>query len=374
MDKPVRILHVVMIMNAGGIENMLMNLYRSIDRTKIQFDFLVHRTEKGFFDDEIQKLGGNIYHIMPLQVHKIFAYQNQLNDFFSQHKGYKIIHSHISIYSYFILKKANKNCIPVRIAHSHEAHQSIWEHKKQRIPIIWTLKKVINKPLTHRFACGIDAGNWLFGRNQNFIVLNNAIDASLFTYNREDNYSLKAEFMLSDSIVFGHVGRFFNQKNHSFLIDVFYEINKKDPMSKLVLIGDGELKENIEKKVVELGIKNNVLFLGVRNNIHKLLQMIDAIIMPSFFEGLPVTLVEAQAAGLKIFASDTITDEVALTDDITFLSLDKSPEFWAEQILNSFPYERKNNCEIIKEKGYDIVESAKKLEEFYLNQISLLEE
>lgn len=374
MDKPLRILHVVTIMDQGGIENMLMNLYRRLDRNKVQFDFLVHRDKKGFFDDEILSLGGKIHRVMPLQVHKLANYLKQLEVFFSIHTEYKIVHSHISVNSFFVLKQAKKNNIPIRIAHSHQAHKSIWEHRKKRIPIIWTLKKIINKPLTHRFACGVDAGAWLYGENKKFTVINNAIDTSLFVYNTEKAEQIKKEMGLSNSTVFGHVGRFNEQKNHFFLIKIFHAVKSLQPNSKLVLVGDGELRQQVEAEVSRLGLNDSVMFLGVRDDIPNLLQMMDMFLMPSFFEGLPVTLVEAQAAGLKVFASDAITREVALTDDITFLSLNESPEYWAEQILSALPYNRGDNSDIIKAKGYDIVESAKRLEQFYLEGIGKLKE
>lgn len=368
LDKPIRILHVVTSMNAGGIENMLMNLYRNIDRNKIQFDFLVHRRAKGFFDDEILSLKGRIYYVRPLSVVNIFSYYKDLNQFLNQYNYYKIIHSHISVWSYLILSIAKKNKIPIRIAHSHESHKTLWEHKLTRIPLIWSLRKMINRPLTHRLACAYDAGKWMFGKSVDFKVINNAIDVSKFKFNSETAENIRREFNLEDSLVIGHVGNFSRPKNYPFILKVFKEITRHNGKVKLLLVGNHKRNPKIANEVAELKLQDKVVFTGLRNDVYNLYQAMDVFLFPSHNEGLPVTLVEAQAAGLKIFASDAITREVALTDDIEFLSLNKSTEDWAEEILKSVPYNRKDNSKIIKDRGYDIVESAKWLENFYLNQ------
>lgn len=370
MNYPIRVLYVVTIMDAGGIENMLMNLYRNIDRNKIQFDFIVHRDKKGLFDDEIISLGGKIYKFQPLAINKLFNYQKQLRDFFNRHKEYKIIHSHISVWSYIILNQAKKSNVPIRIAHSHESHNSIWEHKFLRIPLIWFLKKIINRPLTHRFACGIDAGKWLFGSNNDFSVINNSIDTELFIYNKEKSNSIKMGLSLKSSFIIGHVGNFSKPKNYPFILDVFKKIVEKVPDSKLILVGNNSNDTSIELTCADMNLNNNVLFTGVRTDVYDLYQIMDVFLFPSLHEGLPVTLVEAQANGLKIFASDTITKEVSLTDNIEYLSLEETPDYWAEKIISAMPYERKNNYEIIKKKGYDIKENTLKLQEFYLDQIN----
>lgn len=368
MEKPIRILHIVTSMDAGGIENMLMNIYRNIDRTKVQFDFLVHRKEKGFFDDEIISLNGRIHHVQPLSVLKIYSYLKELNHFFKQHNYYKVIHSHISLWSYLVLTIAKKYKIDTRIAHSHESHKSLLEHNFSRIPLVWLLKKSINKPLTHRFACSGEAGRWMFGNKQKITVINNAIDVSKFKFSNIIANDVRSEFNLGDSIVIGHIGNFSKAKNYPFILEVFKAVHRKNDKARLMLIGNNKSNPDVEKKVIELDLKNHVFFTGVRSDIAELLQGIDVFLFPSHNEGLPVTLVEAQAAGLKVFASDAITQEVALTDDIEYLSLNQSAEYWADKILKSMPYDRNDNSAIIKDSGYDIVESAKRLEKFYLKQ------
>lgn len=372
MKFPIRVLHVVTIMDAGGIETMLMNLYRNIDRDKVQFDFLVHREKEGFFDAEILSLGGKIYRMMPLAVHKVFSYCNQLNKFFLEHKEYKIVHSHISINSYFVLRKAKNNNIPYRIAHSHESHQSIWEFRLPRIPIIWFLKKLINKPLTHRFACAVEAGKWLFGENQDFAVINNAINTASFLYDKDKAAHFKSELGVDDSLVIGHVGNFTAVKNYTFILDVFQAILELEPRSVLLLVGDNTRNNNVIERVKNMGIDKNVVFTGLRSDVFNMYQAMDIFLFPSISEGLPVTLVEAQASGLKIFASDSITKEVNLTNEIDFLSLNESAEYWADRILHSIPYDRKDNYDVIKLKSYDINENARYLQSFYIKLLQSL--
>lgn len=364
--EPIRILQVVNNMNAGGIENMLMNLYRRIDRTKVQFDFLMHTSEKCIFDDEILKLGGNIYRISPIKYTKLSRHLQELDTFFKEHP-YKIVHIHRSVLSYFIAKQAKKNNVPVRIAHSHEAHHSIWSHKISRVPIILALRQVVSKPLTHRFACGIDAGKWLYGK-KDFTVINNAIDVLKFIYNENIAKDVRDELGIKDKIIIGHVGNFTYPKNYPFILKVFKKLVNKGTNAKLLLVGNNKNNSEVKKQIIEMGLQDKVIFTGVRSDVYRMYQAMDVFLFPSHNEGLPVTLVEAQAAGLKTFASDSITDEVAMTNDITYLSLNLSAEFWADKIIEAMPYERKNNYEAIKAKGYDIEDSALKLQEFYIAQ------
>lgn len=361
-----RVLQVVVNMNSGGIENMLMNLYRAIDRDKIQFDFLLHSESKSFFEDEISSLGGKVHRVKPLKLYNLVGYSKALKSFFSQN-SYQIIHSHISVWSYFILKIAEASNIPVRIAHSHEAHDSYWDHRLHRVPLIFILKKVINKPLTHRLACGYAAGKWLFGEKQ-FLIINNSIDSTKFYYDNAESKNTKKLLGLNDKIVFGNVGRFTKQKNHLFLIDIFVEILKRLPNACLLLVGDGSLKDQLETYVLKNNLKDSVYFLGVRSDIPELLSAMDYILMPSFFEGLPVALVEAQASGLKIFASNKISKEADITGLITFLSIaDKN--IWVEAIMQNIPYNRENQSTQIKTANYDIHNNALFLKDFYIKTL-----
>lgn len=377
-DKPIRILQVLTIMNRGGAECMIMNYYNNINRNKVQFDFLVHREERGAFDDEIEDLGGKIHRMPAVSPNNYFDYTKKLNAFFKKHEEYQIVHSHLNALSSIVLGIAKKNNVPIRIAHSHIAIESnIFKNIfKKNTDIKATIKDTIQslvkyrvaKEATHFFACSIKAGEWLYGNNpsSNVVVINNAIDASIFSYNVNKAVEIKKEHNLAGKKVIGHVGRFNEQKNHFFLLNIFKKIIKKDPNCVLVLVGIGNLMDSIKKEAERFDIKDKVLFLGMRDDINDILQGFDLFLFPSLYEGLPVTLIEAQASGLAIVASNTITPEVDLTGLITFLSIKDSESKWADTVLDKLNYNRKINFEQIKSGRYDIHENAKSLQQFYI--------
>lgn len=361
MDK-VRVLQVVTFMNRGGLESMLMNYYRNIDRSKIQFDFLEHREGKHDFTDEILSLGGKIYTVPAVNPLNTNGYLSALDEFFKQHNEYKIIHSHLDCMSTYPLKYAKKHGIPVRIAHSHNTNQEKdWKYLMKMYS-----RSQMQKYATNLFSCGKDAGQWLYC-NSKFQILNNAIDAEKFIYNSDVSFKTKQSLDLLGKFVIGHIGRFNKQKNHEFLIDIFEKIHIKDNNSILLLVGVGELEEKIKLKVQNLGLTKSVKFLGLRNDIVTLLQAMDLFLFPSLFEGLPVTIVEAQASGLPCIVSDNITTEVKITNCLEYLSLNDDADIWAEKILNyKRKYKRKNMYNTICEKGFDIKANALWLEKFYL--------
>ncbi|MBW1298769.1 glycosyltransferase family 1 protein [Aquimarina litoralis] len=375
----IRVLQVFTIMNRGGAESMIMNYYRKIDRNQVQFDFLVHRKEKAAFDDEIESLGGKIYRFDPINPLFPGDYYNKLRNLFTEHREYAIVHSHLNTFSCFPLKIAKEFNIPCRIAHAHIAiddvslgslfsnKESIKETFKKLIKL--QLKKKVKKDATHLFSCGDKAGNWLFGGNRSFTTMNNAIDTEKFEYDEAIAKEYKKEFDVENSLVIGHVGRFASQKNHAFLLKIFKEILQKEPTTILMMVGDGPLRKVMEKEAVQLSIEKNVRFLGVRADVPQLFQMFDVFVFPSFYEGLPVTLIEAQAAGIKVFASDTITTEVSLTDDIEFLSIDQSPESWADKILAIDASKKNDNTEKIVKGNYDIVSNTQEIQGFYKEQV-----
>lgn len=377
----IRVLQVFTIMNRGGAESMIMNYYRKIDREKVQFDFLVHRKEKAAFDDEIESLGGKIYRFDPINPLFPGDYYNKLRVFFKNNSKYSVVHSHLNTFSCFPLKIAKEFNIPCRIAHAHIAiddvsilslfsqKESIKETFKKLIKL--QLKKKVKRDATHLFSCGDKAGKWLFGSKESFTTMNNAIDTEKFAYNASVAKEYKQEFNLQNRLVIGHVGRFASQKNHAFLLQIFAALVKEKPASDLVLIGDGPLKKVMEKEVKSLSIDSNVHFLGVRADVPELFQMFDIFVFPSFYEGLPVTLIEAQAAGIKVLASDSITTEVSLTDDIEFLSIDKPAEFWANKILEIDAAIKNDNTEKIIKGEYDIVSNTQKIQKFYMEQIKV---
>lgn len=362
MSEPIRVLQVVTYMGRGGLETMLMNYYRNIDRDKVQFDFLTHRDERWDYDDEIESLGGKIYHLPKLNPFSK-SYLNTLDKFFKEHKEYQIVHCHQDCLSGVVLKVAKKNGVKFTIAHAHSASQD-----KNLKYIIKTLaKKNIKKYSDKMFACGEEAGKWMF-ETDNFEVLNNAIDTDLYTYNKEKADKVKKKFDIENKFVVGHVGRFNYPKNHKFIIDVFYEVQKIKEDSVLMLVGDGDLRHEIEQKVQDLGLSDKVIFTGVRSDVNDLMQGMDVFLFPSLYEGLPVTMVEAQASGLKCIISDKVPLECKMTENVVVVKLEESPQKWAKEVIKYEKYERKNTKKEIVKANFDIKANAKYLQEFYLNK------
>lgn len=356
----IRILQVVTYMGRGGLETMLMSYYRHIDRSQIQFDFLVHRDFRSEYDDEIEAMGGRIYRLSRL-VPWSQLYQKSLNDFFAGHPEYKIIHVHQDCLSSVILKSAKKNGVPVRIAHSHSSSQD----KNLKYLIKLWYKRLIPKYATNLFACGKDAGDWMFG-GANYRIINNAIAAKENVYNMQRREIIRAELGLNDAFVIGLTARFVASKNHSFLLDIFSAVVVMDASAKLLLIGDGDLRADIEKKAEGLGLSDKIIMTGIRTDVPDLLQAMDAFVIPSLYEGLPLASVEAQAAGLPCFISDKMPIECKKTDLVQQLSLSDSPETWAKAILNTKCMERRDTYQEIVDAGFDIESNAKELQKFYL--------
>lgn len=361
METPIRILQIVPNMQQGGIENFLMNIYRNIDRRKVQFDFLVHYEKKYYFDDEIEKLGGRIYRLSVREDNNLMKYIKDLNQFFKEHKEYKIVHGHMASLGYFYLHVAKKNGVPIRIAHSHGA--SYLKNLKGYTKLF--LFKFFKIPANIYWACSTEAGKFIFGEKNKFELIPNAIDMKKFKYNTSIRNEVRNDLKLNNKLVIGNVGRFNLQKNHSFLLDIFAELHKINPNTVLLLIGNGELEKNIKEKINKLNLNNDVKLLGIRDDVNRIYQAMDLFLMPSLFEGLPLTGVEAQTSGLRCIFSDTITKEVKISDNAEFFSLKKSSSEWANEIINYSKYSRENY--VIKNKDFDINTLAKKIEKKYEN-------
>ena len=364
-QQPIRVLNLFTIMDRGGAETMVMNYYRHIDRTKVQFDFLVHREQRGAYDDEIEVLGGRIYRLCPIYPQNFARYKRDLRGFFQAHPEYKIIHSHMSELGYFAFREAERQGIPVRICHAHNAPHGF----DMKMVMRTYFKKRMMPYLTHLFMCGSESGRWLYGpqNESRFIMLNNAIDAASYTYDLSKREELRRQFGLADELVIGHVGRFNPQKNHPFLMDIFAALLKKESNAVLLLVGGGEGMSQIREKAQKLGIAEHVRFLGVRSDVADLMQAMDVFVLPSLYEGLPVTMVEAQAAGLPCIISDKVPPECILTEGLVdVMPLSASPETWAEKILAKRAIPRTDRRAEIAAHGFDITTEAVKLQEFYL--------
>lgn len=365
--KPIRVLQVVTIMNRGGLETMLMNYYRKLDRSKIQFDFITNRSERGHYDDEIESLGGKLYRLSPIKPGNYNKYFNELDQFFKEHKEYKVVHSHINENSGFVLKAAKKAGVPCRIAHSHLSDLKL----DYKYPFRVYARRSLKGNVSDYFACSKRAGEWLFGKkisnSGKIIVLNNAVDTQKFKINEDIRHKMREKLGIEGKKVIGHVGRFNPQKNHEFLIDIFNEVYKKNKNAVLLLVGDGYLKEKIEDKVKKLQLEDSVRFLGVREDIPELMQAMDLFLFPSQFEGLAVVMVEAQAAGLKVITSTGVTTESNITNNVNFIDLNKGPQYWADIVINS-DFRRKDYTKQIINKGYDSSNNVKWLSNFYMKK------
>lgn len=342
-----------------GISNSIMNYYRNINKNVIHIDFVAQSVVDSI-KEEVEQDGHNVYIINGRKKNPI-KYVKKLSKLIKENE-YEIVHAHgsSSILCLEMIAAKMAGC-KIRIAHSRNTKAN---HKI----IDRVLRPVFYRTYTHGFACGEDAGKWLF-KGRKFEVVNNGKDIEQFQYDEEIRKKVRQENSISDKIVIGHVGAFNYQKNHEFLIDVFYDLVKSNPNYFLILIGRGHLQEEIKQKVKKLGIENNVLFVGRTFEVSKWLQAMDIMVFPSRFEGFPNVLVEWQIAGLPSVISNKITKEVALTRLVHFASIEDSPEKWAE-IIEKIEIEdrEKNKQEILQEirnKGFDIKENAKKLEDIY---------
>ena len=368
----IRILHVLHSMDRGGAENALMNYYRHIDRTELQFDFLLTTSQKSQFEEEILEMGGIIYHIPVMTKRNPFRYLFALDNFFKKHKEYEIVHSHTSSKSVFPLYFAKKHGIKVRIAHSHNT--------KSESGLNGVIRDFLKKPLikvaNYYFACGNEAGRWLYGNklfeSGKVKVVPNVIDSKLFLFNREIRHKMREKLNVpEDTIIVGCTARFSKQKNHCFLLDVFAAFRETFHNSKLLLIGDGELKNSIIEKSQRLNVFNDIIFTGVVPNVADYEQAMDLFLMTSLYEGLPLSVVEAQISGLPCIVGESVTKEVDLTGLVSFLPINHEIDMWVKEMNEQLGKVRTGYLPSIIKAGYDAETSAKDLQSFYLSSLKL---
>lgn len=367
-NHPIRILNLFTIMDCGGAETMVMNYFRNIDRTKVQFDFMVHREERGVYDDEIERLGGNIYRMPQIRPWSSNSYRKAVRNFYASHPEYRIIHSHMSELGIYDFIEAEKQGVPCRICHAHNRPYGI----DLKSPVRWYYKTRMIPYITHMFICGKESGDWLFGKKNEsqFIQMNNAIDAKRYSYDAQTRQRVRERLgIVSSQPVVGHIGRFSAQKNHTFILDIFQRVLKTIPDALLLLIGDHktEIGAQMIDKAEKLKIDRQVRFLGVCDDIPDLLNAMDVFLFPSLFEGLSVASIEAQAAGLPCLISDKVPLECKKTDLVKQIPLSASPERWAEAVVEAAKTERRNTYQEIASAGFDIKENAEWLENFYFH-------
>ncbi len=365
-NKPIRVAHIVGKWLGGGVESVVMNYYRHIDRNKIQFDFICDSDSTDIPYDEIKALGGKVIVVPPYQ--HIFKYLTELKKIFKKN-NYKIVHAHLNTLSIFPLYAAKKALVPIRIAHNH----STTSKKEWKKNLIKNLLKPFSKIYaTDYFACTEYAGKWLFGK-EDFYILNNAIDLEKFSFNNVIREKMRKELGVNkEAIVFGHVGRFVTSKNHKFIIKIFNSYHKKNNNSVLILVGQGPLMEEVKKEVKQLKLLSSVIFLGQRNDMDRLYQAFDLLLFPSLYEGLGMVLIEAQATGLPCITSNVVPTDAKVSNLIEFLPIaDSDEQIWVNSIKNKKIKSRKSQTKIVSSYGYNIKNEAHKLEEYYINKVGV---
>ncbi len=364
MGKPIRVLQIMGIVGNGGVEAVIMNYYRHIDKTKVQFDFVVHKNPYAHFVDEAQSMGARIYEVTPY-TKNIFAFTY---DVYKIIKGgnYAIVHSNMNSMSGFPLFAAWFAGVKVRILHNHTT-----DSPQEGLRSV--LKRLL-RPFARLFAnqywaCSNLAAEWMYGRKILSVgkvsIINNAIDTEKFAFNAEKREELRLKFGLVGNFVVGHVGRLSPQKNHIYLLEIFAEILKQNDNALLILIGDGYLKEKIIDRAQELGIENKMLLLGNREDVADLYNVMDVFLLPSLFEGLPVVGVEAQANGLPIIVSTEVTKDLKASQNIYWLSLKDKPVVWAQKALSVARAKPETSTSYLQDFRFDIGGEARKLVERY---------
>ena len=377
MADVIRVLHVLGGTGLGGAESRIMDLYRQMDRQEIQFDFLVHSSavncfredaperEPQFYDEEIRKLGGRIYVLPKFRVYNYFTYKRAIKNFFREHHEFRVVQGHMTSTAGIYLPIAKKCGVPVTVAHSRNAGVA---KGAKGIATRFFRRNLVQKA-DYCFACSELAGKDVFGeeamRQGRVKIIHNAVDAGRFTYNPQKRNEVRDRLGLSEQLVIGHVGRFDYQKNHSFLIDIFAKLCEFRQDAVLILLGEGSGMENIREKCRALGIAEKVKFLGNQKRPEDYYQAMDIFLLPSFFEGLPGVLVEAQAAGLRCFVSDTVTREAKATELVTYLSIERPAGDWAKIIAASASYKRCDTCQMMRDAGFDVATQAAAYRLFY---------
>ena len=368
MKEPVRVLHVLGNTQLGGAESRIMDLYRHMDRTRVQFDFLVHTRQEGHFDREIRKLGGQIYRVPRFRLYNWIPYRRELRRFFEKHHDFAVVQGHITSSAAIYLPIAKRAGVPVTAAHARSAGTD------------YGLKgfatRLMRKNLAHKadylFTCSELAGISVFGKEAveagRTIFVPNAIDCGAFAPDAGMREKMRTKLGLAGKYVIGHVGRFHYAKNHEYLLRVFAALCERQGRDyALMLLGEGGGMEGMKDLAANLGVADRVLFLGNHSNIADYYQAMDYFVYPSRYEGLPGTVVEAQTCGLRCLISDAICTEVMVTDLVHAMSIGEDPAAWADYVEKTADYDRESHEEQMRRAGFDVREQAERMMRFYLN-------
>jgi len=356
-----RILFISQYLNRNGTEAFMMNVVRSLHNKSFVFDFLLYGTADQGYSKEVESYGGQLFFIKSRKQSPLSWYWS-LFRFFSQHsEDYCAIHfCGNSLTSIAPLFFAWMFRVPIRIVHAHNSNARGIHNR-----LFHCLKKgIAYKMATHHFACSTMAASWFFGDKDSEII-KNGIDVTSFRFNPDKRTKVRDTLGIgSNDLVLGHVGRFVEEKNHSFLLDVFADVLKAKTSSRLLLIGEGPLMQEIEDKAKRLGISQNILFLGMRKDVNELMQAMDVFVMPSLFEGLPFVLIEAQCSGLPCIISDSINPEICLSKSVDQLPITSVP-IWSESIQRVSSIDRSNGYYIVDSSGYNIFRMAEHIKCIY---------
>lgn len=384
MGEAVRVLHVLGNTNLGGAESRIMDLYRHTDRNRVQFDFLVHSREEGFFEKEIRELGGRIFRVPRFRIYNYFSYRKALKEFFQKHHEFALVQGHMTSTAAIYLPIAKKAGVKKTAAHARSAGVD----KGLKGTMTRFLRRNLADKADYLFTCSELAGISVYGekavREGKTIFIPNAIDCAGFTFDPEKRKKLREELGLTDALIIGHVGRFHYAKNHEYLLRVFAELCRMsagaggstaetgaDQKYHLILLGEGPLMEDTRKLAEELGVADRVHFLGNHKNIADYYQAMDYFVYPSRYEGMPGTIVEAQASGLPCLMSDTICREVIATELVETMSIEKEPKVWAEVLqrridaLVSKQENREKYAAKMAAAGFDVQAQAERMMRFY---------
>lgn len=363
----IRILHVVGQMDVGGVQLIIMNYFRSINRKLVQFDFVIWGDKAGCFEKEIISMGGRIYRVTTPST-SFIRHNIDLRKVFLENSN-SIIHLHHCFGSIFAALQAQLAGGRIIISHAHAANETRSPIKKI---IRISIRVILNRICDYKLACSYDAAVCLYGKRavkkNRVMLIRNAINIEKYIFNQRIRDQKRKEMGIDDYFVVGHVGRFSSVKNHSFLLEIFRDLCSMNIDCRLVLVGEGALEEDIARKTRRLNLQDKVIFLGKRTDVNDLMQIFDLLIFPSINEGLGLTLIEAQATGLRCITSKSVPEEVNVTSLVEFISLNESSVYWAKEAQKLVQAtNREDYSETMRKAGYDITQQAAVLEEFYLD-------
>lgn len=357
----IRVLQIIGSLGYQGVEAVVMNYYRYVDRDKVQFDFITCNEGPERFDEEISHLGGRIYRL-PSRNKRPFSYMKALGKVIKEN-DYKIVHIHQNSASVAMDGIVATIChVPVKIGHSHNTRCNIlWQH--------YLFKPFVNLFVTHRCGGTIKTGEWIFGKRKDIIIITNAINTDLYKFNPDIRAKKRKELGVEDKLVIGFVGRLHIQKNPYRVVEIMNDLIKTKPDSIALMVGDGPDREGLETRIKEFNLGEHVKLMGKRDDVNELMMAFDVLLMPSTYEGVPVVSVESQASGVLCVMSDEV-QVPDLSDNIFFLNLKEPNSVWIEHILKDTKYNRTDAQKIMTSRNYDIREESKKLVDFYITSLN----